>query len=369
MAITCVAPLAFAPPLNLTLLAVFLFTRHGARTPVDNWARRNETGHWTCDSPSALSPRMHSTELPINRRLHLLYDEPLLPLNTSCQNGDLILEGMQQHEELGQAFRRKYVDELHFLPDRFDTDLIALRSSSSERCIRSLISFVNGLYPPQFPDELLNVRTAVNGKEVLSPDPYWCPELEADYAKFIKTDEFKARAAHAKIVQQPLYKYLGLEWDGENWQWLGDWLYSFACSGQAIPPVVTPEMLDLAMNDTAYYTAGFFSQYSDDAVGGIWRILIKSIDELLSGNARTRFQLISAHDSTLAAILVALGYVDLQGTAPYRSHIAVELYGGDRPHLRFVYNGKVLKVGGEELIPLPKFKLMFVDSLSKCLDV
>jgi acid phosphatase len=230
-----------------------------------------------------------------------------------------------------------------------------------------LISFVNGFYPPQFADELLIVNTAVTGKEVLNPEPYYCSELIDDYARFLKTPEFAARAANAQKVQKPLYDYLGLNWDGENWMWLGDWLYSFVCSNQSIPWVVTPEMLELATNDTAYYTSGFFQQNSDDAVGSIWRVLIALIDSVLSGNTRTKFQVISGHDATLAAILVALGHVNLTGEPPYRAHLLVELYGGDIPRLRFVYNGEVLSVRGSEFISLPDFKMMIVPSLTKCM--
>jgi acid phosphatase len=313
---------------------------------------------------------MYSTDEATNRRFHIIYDEPLLPLNSSCRNGDLILEGMRQHEELGQWYRKRFVEELHFIPERYDSDVIGLRASSSDRCIRSLISFVNGLYPPQFPDEFLRINTAVNNKEVLSPDPYWCPELINDYAEFMQSEEFARRRDRAKDVQAELYKYLGLEWDGENWQWLGDWMYSFICSNQSIPDVVTPEMLEVAMNDTAFYSTGFFSYYPDDAIGGIWRVLISSIDAVLSGNARTKFQLISAHDSTLSAILVALGCVELDRIPPYRSHLLVEMYDdGGLVQLRFVYNGEVLKVKGQDLISLPRFKIMIAESLSKCLDV
>jgi hypothetical protein len=127
-------------------------------------------------------------------------------------------------------------------------------------------------------------------------------------------------------------------------------------------------MFETAMNDTAFWGAGFYATYPDEGVGPIWRILIKEIDGLLSGNSRTRLWINSGQDITITTILVALGYVNLRDWPPFRSHLAVELYDGDPPSLRFVYNGKVLLVNGEELITLPRFKLMIVDSLSRCLD-
>jgi hypothetical protein len=126
-------------------------------------------------------------------------------------------------------------------------------------------------------------------------------------------------------------------------------------------------MFETAINDTAFCGAGFASRYPEDEIGSIWRVLLKEIDELLSGNSRTRFWLNTGHDVTITAILVALGYVNLSGWPPYRSHLAVELYDGDVPSLRFVYNGKILLVGGQDRVSLPRFKMMIAESLSHCL--
>jgi acid phosphatase len=223
------------------------------------------------------------------------------------------------------------------------------------------------MYPPAFPEEILDIRTAAEGSlEPLDPGPWGCQDLAHDYAIFKNSDEFRQRMQRAQVLQRPLYDYLGLTWDGENWQWLGDWMYSFWCSNQSIPSVVTDEMFDVAMNDTAFSSSGFARQNTDDTVGSIWRLLLAAIDARLTGNSQTRFTLFSGHDTTLATILVALGYVNEM--PPYRSHLLVELYddkGG--PKLRFSYNGRLLKLGSDELLPLQKFKMMIVTSLSRCM--
>jgi hypothetical protein len=97
-------------------------------------------------------------------------------------------------------------------------------------------------------------------------------------------------------------------------------------------------------------------------------VLLKEVDLRVSGNSRTKLWINSGHDVTITIVLIALGYVDLQGWPPFRSHLAIELYDAKVPILRFVYNGKVLKVNGEDVITLPKFKMMIVESLSRCLD-
>jgi acid phosphatase len=273
---------------------------------------------------------------------------------------------MIQHEELGRFFRSKLVDDLKLLPPLFDSDLISLRASTTERCVRSLISFINGMYPPAFIDELLTVQTGAE-RESLRPELDLCDDLLQDTIEFMKSPEFSRRAENAKTVQKPLYDYLGLPWDGENWQVIGDFLIARQCSGHDIPPVVTDLMFETAVNDTSFWGAGFYAAYPEDSVAAIWRVLLKEIDELLSGNSRTRFWLNSGHDVTITAILVALGYVNMSGWPPYRSHLAVELYDGDVPSLRFVFNGQVLLVKGQDRVSLPRFKMMIAETLSHCL--
>jgi hypothetical protein len=45
--------------------------------------------------------------------------------------------GKSQHKELGKTLRKKYVEELGFLPSSFDPELFAVRSTSYSRTIQS----------------------------------------------------------------------------------------------------------------------------------------------------------------------------------------------------------------------------------------
>ena len=227
---------------------------------------------------------------------------------------------------------------------------------------------MHGLYPPKYRNEKIELTSGGGGSiEPLNPDPYSCSELINDYEKFKKSDKFKERRDRAQTIQKPLYDYLGLKWDGENWQWIGDWLYSFICSNQSIPKIVTDEMVEIAMSDTSFYSNTFFRTYKDESVGPIWRYLIGEIDKKLSMEKMTKLTLISGHDTTLGAILASLGY-ELNEIPPYRSHIVTELYidQNNTPILRFIFNGNVINIRGKETISLNEFKIMTASSLSKC---
>lgn len=330
-------------------------------------------GVWDCEAPDALVPKMTSINIfGKNRRFTWNMNPDTVPFNKSCDHSELTVNGMKQQDELGKYFRKRLVDDLKFLPELYDPELISLRSSGASRCVKSAIAFTNGMYPPRFMNELLEIKSGLPSYDRLNPDPYVCADLVKAYEEFKQTEEFKARAERAKVTQAALYEYLNLPWDGVNWMWLGDWMYSYDCSGQTnlIPGVVTDEMFELAMNDTMYFTAGLFRKYTKDASGPIWRLLLNSINKRLGGLSKTKFELFSGHDVTLLAMRAALGYVDETIVSPYRSHLIVELYDDNGvPKLRFVYNGKVMPVKGKELIKLGEFKNLILPTLTGCLEM
>jgi hypothetical protein len=94
------------------------------------------------------------------------------------------------------------------LPDLFDLGLISIRSSATDRCVHSLISFINAMYPPTFIDALLTIQTSAN-REALRPSSNLCEDLLRETAQ---SDEFHRCADNAKKVQKPFYDHLNITW-------------------------------------------------------------------------------------------------------------------------------------------------------------
>ena len=376
--IQCVAPLKHAEPLpNKTLLTLMMVTRHGARSPVDAWALPNETGTWICDKNEisgaqtkdedrVYAPRLSAEAVPHWRTYHQILDQTKFP--PSCGSSELLITGMQQHKELGEYYRKLLIDQMHFLSPNFNPREIYLRASKSDRCLRSLMSFMSGLYPEDYSsnNEVFQVVTGAPPLEPLNPDPYGYKDIQNAYDKFIHSEEYAKRRNYSMPIVQPLFDYLHLTPTWDMFTWLGDWLYSFHCSDQAIPAIVTDEMFEVAMNDTVYYSGGLFAAYPNECSGAIWRLLIEHLDKILSGETSYKFNLFSAHDSTIEAILTKLGYFFTTSIPPYRSHLVFEIY--DDNTLRLVYNGDVLPINGKEIISINNFKMLVVDTFKYCLN-
>jgi len=362
----CVSDLNHPEISNKSMIALLLITRHGARAPIDNWGLPNETGFWKCLGEDSLVPKMEASNGEILRRYMKVVSENSFVFPPSCLNGELLVDGMKQHKELGEYFRKYLVDEIKLLPQVFDPSLIYIRSSSSDRCIRSMISFIQGFYPANNPGEIISFYTGIKSLEPLHPDPYGCRDIQKAYARFLQTEEFSRRKNLSIEKQTPLYNYLQLEKSNENWMWLGDWMYSYVCSNQSIPHVVTEEMFELAMNDTFFYSGGLYKMFPMICSGGIWRTILELINSILSGRSPTKFALLSGHDTTIMAILASLGIDNQTAIPPYRSHLAIEIYKENQ--IRFVLNGIILKIDDGEYLSFTKLMNMIGQSLKYCID-
>ena len=108
----CESPLKHAPLIpNAKLVSFALFLRHGLRAPINihDYLDRSEVGTWICDSDDSEAPRNHFSIHPnfnqnpskISRRYFNQLDANLVEYPPNCQAGDLLVQGMKQHYELG----------------------------------------------------------------------------------------------------------------------------------------------------------------------------------------------------------------------------------------------------------------------------
>jgi len=344
--LTCQSPTEHAPGYsNLTLISFSMVTRHGMRTPMDSYSSRELNGFWMCDDSSAQSPRMHvSNSNGTMRRYQRVQDPKYVEFPPNCDEGELILRGMEQHLELGQFYRKFLVDEIHFLPPYLDQSNIRIRASKVERCIRSAVSFLNGLYPPASPGERIQIITGTSGSEFLYPSSGGCDDLRNTWNQFVSSTEFQNRMNSSKELYAEIYQKLKLTPDLTNWMFLGDWMTSYLCTNQTLPLVdpLPDNIIQQSLKDIAYFSYGFFNTQRAVAASPIWRHIFRDIDDFLAMKPGSgKFQLYSAHDTTIIALLVSLGYVD-EKLPPFRSHFAIELWRDTKSvlYIRFVFNGQ-----------------------------
>lgn len=64
-------------------------------------------------------------------------------------SGQLTERGRSQHLALGAALRKRYVQDLGFLPSTLDSEAVWVRSTNVPRTIQSAQSLIDGLFPAQ----------------------------------------------------------------------------------------------------------------------------------------------------------------------------------------------------------------------------
>lgn len=138
-------------PTDLQLELVVHLSRHGIRAPITLDPKYNITGvNWSPLAPAELTPH-----------------------------------GARQLYHLGEKIRKRYIDELGFLPDEYDRRFFIARASPQMRNIASTAAFTLGLFPqgapapekprPHFaslePEEFEKL-TAALGKQYLASEDY-----------------------------------------------------------------------------------------------------------------------------------------------------------------------------------------------------
>lgn len=406
--ISCCGPLIPPKPVsNGYLLMLFLITRHGARSPSKNWAREEYLGKWECGNRFNTgfwrTPYVNGEKTEIyknnpNNIEFLLEEEKSLEslffcdfsqkeykisFPPSCPKGNLLDLGVDQLVNLGNLYRNYLIKQTHLLPSKYDPRTIYIRSSFVPRCIESAVAIINGLYPPDNDSEILNIKTGLSQKEPLCPYSESANEFDELSKEFVKKDEYKKRIEFFNNLTN-LHKFLNMKVVNEiDNLAVADFLNCFRCSGNELPfppfnqekfnrifdsgiekvdseKILSDDDYDKLMSNLAFYDAGFLNFSGNISYLPILKMISNQIDRLFEMEETVeKFILFSGHDATISAVLVALGHLDLTSPPPFASHLSVELWQIEKPCLRFVYNGEVIKFRGNELTPLDEFRSFF----------
>jgi len=116
-----------------------------------------------------------------------------VPSHYPEKEGELTVLGLTQQFFLGKEMRKRYVEDLKFLSDSFNSSEVLIRSSYKNRTVRSALAFVNGLYPQDSGVELDNVYADFVHPENLLPHKNRKHAIDRETTRKIKIDEDWAR--------------------------------------------------------------------------------------------------------------------------------------------------------------------------------
>ena len=337
----CESSLKIAPVIeNSELKQMIVIARHGYRTPFDSYGGY-DGGTWTCDLSNSSSPPYLSYNSKLYRRFHVKLDQKNLFYKPSCAKAELTVQGQSQHYALGQYYRQVLVNERHFLSDYFNPSEISIRSSSPDRCVKSAISFINGFYPAESPDDIIEIVSGTDDHEILHPRTEHCSDIDSMWDDWLQTPEYTRRKAEAVAYLRDIDETVDFS-DENQWLWIGDWLYTIACASDDFPSFVNQTQFDYAIGAVEFFTLDFFQHTRGVAGASTMREVIERFQRTLSAEDSNKFTLMAAHDVTIVAALNLLG-VNLTEIPPFRSHLAFERWAVEgEDYVRVAMNGDVV---------------------------
>ncbi|CAK6971043.1 lysosomal acid phosphatase [Scomber scombrus] len=256
--------------------------------------------------------------------------------------GQLSQEGMRQHFELGQFLRNRYKG---FLNESYDRHEISVRSTDYDRTLMSAESNLAGLYPPSgrqvfnpnMPWQPIPVHTVPQSEERLLSFPLGdCPRYKQLMNETEHTEQFLNVTKTYKDIIDLVRDKTGLNKTTVESVWsVYDTLFCESRHNMSAPDWVTPEVMEKLriLKDFGFQVIfGAYKQQEKSRLQG--GILLGEIVKNLSTMAdpeskkQLKFMMLSAHDTTVAALQASLNVFNGR-QPPYASCQIIELYKDD----------------------------------------
>jgi acid phosphatase len=319
------------------LKQVWLITRHGDRSPTGNF------------------PKLHQWEIL----------------------GELTGEGMDQLYRLGSKIRKKYIQEMGFIPSNYTADTIYVRSTDKDRTLMSAQSFIYGLYPlgtgpassifkmdgdkPRpYNFQPVPIHTENSKTDLLLYAYKNCPPLDELLKERKQTNEWKTKEIETESFRDILAQQIGVK----------------ELPLSKIPGVYHSlkaemvhkriDLIEFGITDDDFnriekiknwvLARKYYTRRTGQIGAGILLSSIIQQMEMPSEENSDRFIYYSGHDGTLLALFSAMGFLPENIDVPhYSSYLIFELHeynGTSFVHLEF--NGKTMS--GFNNISLSEFK-------------
>ncbi|KAF0684621.1 Aste57867_23425 [Aphanomyces stellatus] len=325
---------------EMELVHALLVFRHGDRSPITATVAPNlamdktERAFWI----SALATDARRQYL--NAAVKVVGDAPVKHGGV-WPNGHLTERGAEDMAEKGRALRRRYASLLtDFQPQ--DGHVYAC-STNVRRTILSAQSLMSGLFPDNETTLQLHAKDPILLTPVHRGDEWRVGFEMARAAALRSVPGFLAFEATVKTA-------LGLTSSGVNWTSLREVLDCRRAHDLPFPDGITDELYEAIVKHSAwewytFYGHGHIGQRGfAHAMHEIHRLLHEGIAKA----PHRRLTLVSAHDTTLVALLCALELDQSSGTVapPYGSTLAFDVYQHKSTrafHLAITWDDKPLR--------------------------
>jgi hypothetical protein len=270
---------------------------------------------------------------------------PKADYNWSNGLGKLTAEGQLQEFLLGKALRKHYITQAHFLPEKFDPNILTIYSTNIDRTINSANALFCGLYPLSTRDKqplLIHVSGQTDHLlTVRSENNFYAQCQYSDY-------NAKAWQAKTKDLQVQLKHWSdasGVELNSfGRLIRLGDILYIRKIHHVPYPAGITEADANQIIALTEWGMANKFKQNSYTSPMGreLLTTLTSYFNNAIHNKTLLKYVLLSGHDSSIMAAMNTL-QVPLTSIPHYASDLSFILYANaDKYYVKVTLNNQPL---------------------------
>jgi len=340
------------------LVHVTAVFRHGARAPISNCDKEgvNDISWGLCDASARMSAAIeqghdeilrlvqHGDESRPPRPSAVDASQRLTVLDGGCRCGELTVHGYAQAERLGIKLRELY--------GAVEPEFLQTRTTHVARCVLSLRGVLSTLVKKQTQKVQIPALTCHASDEWLTPSVRGCPRLGELWAQLKKDN-----AGYIRTLLQPLTKKMP-EQIQDIYKLpntaipLKDVLISRRGNALSMPWGIDDEFISAVDNAAAEEVTKLVGSPNNDKAS---LLLLQLVAGRLVHDIRSHLfqqvtrsehrhptiRLISAHDTTILPLLVALGIYDNRWP-PFCACCTIELYKNKHDHefyVRVCYNG------------------------------
>ena len=274
------------------------------------------------------------------------------PIDWSNGASELTAVGMSEHYKLGQQLRKRYIDTLALLPDCYQSGVMYVLSSDTNRTIMSAESLLYGLYPLGTGPLLDSGMAALPQR--FQPIPIRTVAADSG-AIMLPYDRYMA-VMQQYVWNQPQWTSIESSSQAKYAQWskilgnkisslndvmtVGDVLIVRDAHGIALPNGLSRKQADEIIEMTERALADEFRSPKAAALCGdeLLDRMAVSINDMVNGKSTYKLVYYSGHDISRLPVMTLLGK-PLQHTPGYAAHMELELYQSDKNYsVKLRYN-------------------------------
>ena len=259
--------------------------------------------------------------------------------------GQLTALGMLQEYQLGLKLNQRYMIDNQLLPMNYVANTIYIRSTDYDRTIMSAQSLLMGLYPlgtgPSLPDStpalpsnyqpipIHSVPVAQDSDFIMSMRSKEMADLLTKYV--FTREDWKEKSSELEPQYTRWSQLTGIDIKSlYEILIIGDTLHTYVAHDIPLPNGLTKEEAAHIIEEGDWIHAVLFKpeQIGDFAGKAGLKKIIEYIQQAKEQKSKTKFVLVSAHDSTILGVMSAL-HTPLDKSPPYASDLNFSLYKSD----------------------------------------